>query len=225
MRVTPIERTSAADAVRDQLTTLIETGELQLGAKLPSEQELARSFGVSRAVVREGLVSLRSIGLVESRPGAGTFVRSARPTRSGFLLAGRYTSDELHEVRSHIEIPGAGLAARRRTAEHLRLLEEIVARHAETQEADAWVRDDVLFHVTLAEATGNSLHVRFIAELRELQIEMTLTMARMSGGLAAPIAEHVPILEAVRRQDEAAARAAMTVHLDAIRNRFHMLEN
>jgi DNA-binding FadR family transcriptional regulator len=224
VRVTPIERTSAADAVRDQLLALIEAGDLEVGAKLPSEHTLARSFGVSRAVIREGLGSLRSIGLLESRPGAGTFVRSVRGTHGGMLLAGKYTFEELHEVRRHIEIPGAGLAAARRSTAQLRRLEEIVERHAETAQAEAWVRDDLLFHVTLAEATGNSLQVRFIAELRELQSEMTLTMARMAGGLAAPIAEHGPVLEAVRRQDEAGARDAMTAHLDAIEDRFHTLE-
>jgi DNA-binding FadR family transcriptional regulator len=224
VRVTKIERTSAADEVRTQILALIESGDLAVGAKLPSEHELARSFGVSRAVVREGLGSLRSVGIVESRAGAGTFVRSLRATHGGLLLAGRYSSGELHEVRCHIEIPGAALAASRRTDEHLRRLDEIVARHAGTQDADAWVRDDLLFHVTLAEATGNALQVRFVTELRELQSELTLTMARRAGGLAAPVEEHGAVLEAIRRQDEESARRAMTAHLDAIQSRSQLLE-
>lgn len=220
-----IPRTSASDAVRTQLIELIESGELPVGARLPTEHELARSFGVSRAVVREGLGTLRSMGLVESRAGAGSFVRSASAARGGLLLAGRYSSDELHEVRTHIEVPGAALAARRRSDQHVRTLEEIVERHGATTDAEAWVRDDLLFHVTLAEAGGNSLQVRFVTELRELQSELTLTMAEIAGGLAAPLEEHVRIVEAVRERDEDAARTAMTAHLAAIQERFHALES
>jgi DNA-binding FadR family transcriptional regulator len=225
VRVKPISRTSAADAVRDQLIALIEAGDLDVGAKLPSEHELARSFGVSRAVIREALGSVRSIGMVESRAGSGTYVRSARATRGGLLLAGKYTTDELHEVRRHIEIPGAALAARRRSDDDVRRLEEIVERHAQPEDAVAWVRDDLLFHVTLAEATGNTLQIRFVMELRELQSELTLTMARMAGGLAAPVEEHGAVLEAVRAQDEDAARRAMTAHLDAIQGRSELIDS
>ena len=219
-----IERTSAADEVRRQLLALIESGELPVGARLPSEHELARAFGVSRAVVREGISTLRSVGIVESRPGAGTYVRSVRAVHGGLLLSGRYSADELHEIRCHIEIPGAGLAARRRTDEHLSRLGEIVERHAATDDVEAWLRDDLLFHVTLAEATGNALQVRFVGELHELRSELTRTMARLAGRLAAPLEEHRAVLEAVRRRDEHDARRAMAAHLDAIKRRYERLE-
>jgi len=104
LRVRRIERASAPEAVRDQILELIQEGELTVGSKLPSEQEMARSFGVSRPVVREGLGRLRSIGVIESRSGSGSFVRSARIAPQGLLLAGGYTSDELHEIRSEIEV-------------------------------------------------------------------------------------------------------------------------
>jgi len=225
MRVKRIERTSVADDVRTQLLTLIEGGELPVGARLPSEHELARAFGVSRAIVREGLGSLRSVGLVESRSGAGTFVRSVTPTLGGLLLAGRHSSGELHELRSHVEVPGAALAALRRTEEHLRRLEELIERHAHTVDAEVWARDDLLFHVTLAEATGNSLQVRFVTDLTELQLELTLTMARMAAGLAAPVEEHGAIVDAVRRQDEEAAGRGMAMHLAAIQERSRALDS
>jgi DNA-binding FadR family transcriptional regulator len=219
-----IERTSAADAVGAQLLALIEEGEFPIGTRLPSEHELARAFGVSRGIVREGLGRLRSIGLVESRTGSGTFVRSASADHGGILLAGRYSSDELHEVRCHLEIPGAGFAAERRGDEHLRQLEEIIERHAGSVDAESWVRDDLRFHVTLAEATGNIIQVRFVRELRQLQSELTLTMARMAGGLAAPTEEHASIVDAVRRQDAEAARTAMAAHLAAIQRRSQALD-
>jgi GntR family transcriptional regulator, transcriptional repressor for pyruvate dehydrogenase complex len=224
LRVRRIERASAPEAVRDQILELIQDGQLPVGAKLPSEQELARSFGVSRPVVREGLGRLRSIGVIESRSGSGSFVRSLRIAPQGLLLAGGYTSDELHEIRSEIEVPGVALAAARRTKKQLAILEEIVDRHRHQPDAEDWVADDLNFHVTLAEASKNSLRVRFVTELRELQSELSLTMARITGGLAAPVEEHAAIVEAVRVRDEKAAAAAMQAHLDGIRKRLVPIE-
>jgi GntR family transcriptional regulator, transcriptional repressor for pyruvate dehydrogenase complex len=219
VRVRRIERASAPEAVRDQILELIREGELSVGSKLPSEQEMARSFGVSRPVVREGLGRLRSIGVIESRSGSGSFVRAARIAPQGLLLAGGYTTDELHEVRSEIEVPGAALAATRRSEQQLTTLAAIVDRHRHQRDAEDWVADDLSFHVTVAEASRNSLRVRFVAELRELQSDLSLKMSRMQGGLAAPVQEHAAIVRAIRCRDREAAAAAMQAHLDGIRKR------
>lgn len=224
MPVSPIKRLRAADAVTAQLRSLISEGELAVGDRLPSEEKLARSFGVSRPIVREGLGALRSVGMLESRSGAGTFVRSASPAPGGLLLAGGCSSDELYEARTHIEIPGAGLAARRRTKEQLGELGRIVERHTHTEDAEDWVGDDLLFHVTLARATGNSVHVRLVSELAEVQSELTRAMARLADGLAPPEVEHARILSAIRRRDEKGARSAMAAHLAAIHARLQALE-
>ena len=218
-----ISRVSAADAVRDQLLDLIQSGQLPPGTKLPPEHELARRFGLSRPVVREALGALRAAGVLESRSGAGTFVKASRPT-TAMLLLGRHAPAQLHEVRCHLEIPGAGLAARRRTAEQLTRLVEIVEHHSGRVDVDEWVRDDLAFHVTLAEATGNDLHARFVHELRELQHEQSVLMAGANeGALRAPDEEHRAIVEAVARRDEAAARDAMAAHLAAILDRWQSI--
>jgi GntR family transcriptional regulator, transcriptional repressor for pyruvate dehydrogenase complex len=146
-------------------------------------------------------------------------VKSSRIAPQGLLLAGGYSSDELHEIRCEIEVPGAALAAVRRTGEQLAMLAEIVERHGHQSDAQDWVADDLSFHVTIAEASRNSLRVRFVTELRELQSELSLTMARIQGGLAAPVEEHAAIVDAIREQDEDAAAAAMLAHLEGIRNR------
>jgi GntR family transcriptional repressor for pyruvate dehydrogenase complex len=215
-----ISRVNAADAVREQLLALIQAGTYPVGSKLPSENALAAALGVSRPIVREGLGALRAAGVLESRSGSGTFVRATTPTKTGLLLLGRYAPEELHEVRCHLEIPGAGLAAKRRSTQQLERLEELVLRHATRREVVEWVEDDLAFHVALAEATGNDLHAQLVAELRELQFEQTVVMAQMYGGLDAPDTEHREIFDAVRRQDAAGARQAMRKHLAAIQQRF-----
>lgn len=220
-----IARTSAAESVRDKLLAFVQTGRLPIGSKLPSEHELARSFGVSRPVVREALGALRAAGVLESRTGSGTYVVAVRSTKPGFLLLGRYTPDDLHEVRSQLEVPGAAAAARRRTPDQLRTLERIVAQHAGCTDVVEWVEDDVQFHVTLAEATGNELQARLVAELSELQFEQNVVAAELGGGLAAPEDEHREILDAVSRRDAGAARRAMSRHLAAIRGRFRAMSD
>src|SRR5262245_19736716 len=114
-----IELTKASQAVEAQLLALIQSGAIRVGEKLPGEITLAQEFGVSRTVVREALGALKALGLLSSRSGSGTFVIAVEPRGSPLSLADGYTSDELHELRMHLEIPGAGLAARRRTSDQL----------------------------------------------------------------------------------------------------------
>ena len=97
-----------------------------VGQKLPSETELARTLGVSRPAVREALGGLRAMGLVESIDGRGTYVNASAPSSRGPSLLDRYSTDKLHEVRSHVEIPGARLAARRRGPEQIARRRSIV---------------------------------------------------------------------------------------------------
>src|SRR5258707_13020706 len=93
-----VERRSAAADVQAQLQTLIETGQFKQNDRLPSEIELARSFGVSRPGVREARMSLQTLGLTASRSGKGT---SVGPARGGTPpLGGRVHPARINEVRS-----------------------------------------------------------------------------------------------------------------------------
>jgi GntR family transcriptional repressor for pyruvate dehydrogenase complex len=207
-----IDRQSASEAVRDELVRSIVSGELEVGEKLPPEAELARSFGVSRPVVREALGSLRALGLIFSRNGRGSFVASARPRRPALL--GRYTVDDLHEVRAHLEVPAAGNAALRRSPEKLEELRRLVEALETCTEDDEWTRLDAAFHVALAKATGNEVHASLIEHLRELLVEQSHVVAKTSAGrVTAANREHRAILEAVAAGDGQGAQDAMSTHL------------
>lgn len=220
MDITPLSRTSSATAVRDELVALIRGGRFPVGSRLPGEIHLAEAFGVSRPVVREALGGLRAAGMIESRSGAGTFVIGAGRADVGLSLLGTTNSAELYEVRMHLEVPGAALAAARRSDAQLDRLREL-ARGGTHQHDDVveWVRADLRFHVAIAEMTGNSLHARLIGGLRELQFEQSVQMARRLGGLGAPTSEHGAIFEAIRDGDPGRASRAMADHLTAIRER------
>ena len=112
-------RPKLADRVADEIGGAIRSGRLKPGAKLPTEQQLTASRGVSRTVIREAVGRLVADGLVTARQGAGVYVNEAQPTL-GSLLAD-ITSKvsvvlNVLEVRMAVEIEAAALAAQRRSA-------------------------------------------------------------------------------------------------------------
>lgn len=207
-----VTQDSAADAVRRQLISMIESGEIAVGDRLPAEVELARDLGVSRNVVREALVSLRILGFTSSRSGSGTFVASDRVRMP--LSFGGSTSAQLNEVRRHLEVPCAGLAAKRRSEEDLAELARIVEEFEAEDDPRRRVRIDSRFHVALARATGNPLYARLIEDLRAGVEEQSLAASVAPGRRAEATNEHRNIYKAVLTGDAGLAEKLMMVHLD-----------
>ena len=119
----------AAKLVVAYVRRLIESGDFRAGDKLPPERELAQLIGVSRATVRAGLQSLATVGVVDSRRGAGTFVADGPPLLdvnplSLFSALHGIPQDELFEARRVIEIDLAGLAAKRAGGDELVAISE-----------------------------------------------------------------------------------------------------
>lgn len=209
-----VPRRSAVEEVRKRLISLIESGQLRVNDQLPSENELARSFGVSRPVIREALVSLHAVGLTSARSGKGTFVASDRV--KAMLLQGRYAPAHLNEVRRHLEIPSARIAAERRTDEDLVRLKDILSRMDASEDASQRNKLDAQFHIAIAQATGNPLFVKLVDDLRAMLEEQSLAVSVLPGRRGKASAEHRELYDAILRQDARAAANAMAVHLDAV---------
>src|SRR6185369_14854924 len=126
MRLHVVPRRGAVADVQTRLQDQIAAGRYKPDARLPSESELCKAFGVSRPVVREALMGLQALGLTTSQPGIGTFVVSDRVRVPLFL--GRYSPAHVREVRRCIEIPAARLAAERRTDREVGEIAAILAR-------------------------------------------------------------------------------------------------
>jgi GntR family transcriptional repressor for pyruvate dehydrogenase complex len=143
--------------------------------RLGREQDLARSFGVSRPTLREALRLLSSAHLVRALkgPGGGIFVAataeegmalSVSETVASMLAAGAVDLDELLEARMLIEIPLAGLAAQRATTEQLGRLNELIAQaRAAGADSDRFSELDRELHRTITAAAGNRLSGAFMA--------------------------------------------------------------
>ena len=211
----PVERFSAAEAVFKDLLAQIREGRLAVGEKLPSEAALAQGYGVSRSVIREALRSCAALGLTVSRTGKGTFVVSQRVAED--LALGAYSARDLHEARPHIEVPAAGLAARRRTEEDVRFLQDVVEAMAAEDDPQAWVELDTSFHAAVARISHNRVFEKVIADIREALFHQSETLNVVAARQKRSDEEHLRIFHAIRDGAADEAEAAMQDHLAAVR--------
>jgi DNA-binding FadR family transcriptional regulator len=203
-----------------QIERLLDRGEFGPGARLPAERELAARLGVSRPSVREALIALEIAGRVEVKVGSGIYVRDP-PAPAAALDDAEVGPFDALAARSLIEGETAALAARRATAAELgRIAEAFELLVADATADPPRSRGDGLFHIAIAEASGNAAYALLVKTLwaqrrgpvsRRLD-ELLVSAARRRQN----IAEHRAILEAIRRRDPAAARVAMRRHLGNI---------
>ena len=211
--------------IADQIRTLIRSGEFGAGARLPPERDLARQFGVSRPSVREALIALEVEGLVEVRIGSGIYVRA--PDAGAAVDAPEAAAGpfELLRARSVIESECAALAAKSAKRGQVQAIEDALGEMDREMESGRQpLPGDRLFHLRVAEATGNGALVHVIKLLWE---ERTGELfKRLEHHYDTPelwrsaIGEHRAVLKAIAARDPDAARAAMQRHLNHAYKRF-----
>lgn len=209
-----IRRVSAMEAVLAHLRAAIESGEYAVGDKLPSEAALGRDLEVSRSVVREALRGLQALGMTVSRTGKGTFVVADRAVDNPAF--GPYSARDLLEARRHVEVPAAGYAASRHTAEDLDGLTELMERMEQEGGDTVWVALDSLFHIAIARASGNPVFGKVIEEIREALATQSALLNQLGDRRTASNREHRRIVEAIAAGSSGAASDAMTAHLEHV---------
>lgn len=216
----PLSRTKAVAEVARRILKQVSTGELGPGSRLPSERQLAERLGVGRSAIREAIAALDLFGIIETRQGAGSFIKAStldllpQAIEWGLMLGQPRTLD-LVEARKHIEIVNAGLAAQRGTfgeGERLRRLYGDMV--SQSSDSAAFVTSDVAFHLEIASLTGNSVLADILTSIRSL---LQVWVARAAAGRESidnTLEEHKLVMEAILSGDEAAAREAMETHMD-----------
>jgi DNA-binding FadR family transcriptional regulator len=218
------------EATQERIKEYILGRGLRAGDALPAEGRLAQELGISRNSVREAVKALESIGVLETRPGVGLFVRafSLDPIVSNLeysLLFDHHTLVELLAVRTQLEAGFIEHAAERVTPSQLRVLRSLVDRMGERAAAGEppgdFKEEDRLFHRTLYAGLGNNLLLKL------LEVFWTVYRRLRDQAHAEAIdnvrtwENHRRIVEALERGDPPAARQAMLQHFGGIRARIH----
>lgn len=222
-----LRRGKLADRLYEDLLGWITREALAEGSKLPSEERLAKRFSVSRPVVREALLRLRSDGIIISRRGSGSYIQR-RPKKEFFDFApigGVADLMRCFEYRIALEGEAAWLAARRRSSTDLRLIEEALHDMDNAVESRAVAADsDVKFHNAIAAGTKNELFVSTMDSLSAhilagMNVARNLSLQLSRARLELVQREHLAIYRAIEAQDSVTAREAMRNHIDSARAR------
>jgi GntR family transcriptional regulator, transcriptional repressor for pyruvate dehydrogenase complex len=207
--------------VSKQVERLILNG-LKPGDRLPGERKLAEILGVSRGSLRDALVRLEVMGLVESRPGTGTRVRELSVDELVVPLANVVTSKvalvgDLLDFRKMLEPSLAARAARHASRSDIAYMEQILMRQDKKIRAGKLaIEEDSEFHYHIALASGNRVVLKVLDVLMDLLRGTRERSLQTEGRARKSFAGHRSILAAIKRRDPLAADRAMRRHVKAI---------
>lgn len=238
IRVEHVQTKKMSEHVAEQLKQLIIDGELKPGDKLPSLRSLAESFQVGQSTIREAFSALKTIGLIETRQGEGTFVREHHPLTlhqpiSDFLLLSKEDIIDLLDVRKMLERGTVALAAKRRTDEDLQKIARILEQMENDLHSESFGEEaDWAFHFAIAEASRNKIVISLMEEL-STKIKSALKASRLQmyvtpGMPERLLSEHRAIFVAVKEKNVEEAEKRMVDHLAGVQeqlvamNRFEM---
>lgn len=162
-----LDTSSLVDKVEANLVDLLQQRKLQVGDVIPTELELAKTLGVSRTVVREALLRLRMMGLIESKKKKGAVITS--PDLFGILsksmnphILDQATLKEIFEIRLVLEIGMADFIFQRITKSDIDQLKEIVQNEPPATQHHLFnIGHEIAFHGKLYEITGNETLKKF----------------------------------------------------------------
>jgi DNA-binding FadR family transcriptional regulator len=218
-----IAQTRLHEQVAERIRQLIFDETIQPGYRLPSERDLSERMGVSRVVIREAMRVLNAQGLLEVKPGSGTYVKALSPHHVSdsisLFLRLRQAKPPYHdlmEIRRNLETEIAGLAAQRATDENIHAMESAI-EGMETHQYDPadFTKYDLAFHSALAAATQNELYPMLLTPIADLLLDFRRdaylidSREAIEGGLK----YHRDILHWVKQGDVQKARVAMEAHL------------
>lgn len=213
---------SLADTLALRLREEISSGRFKAGERLPTEQQLAQTYGVSRPIVREAVGRLKHDGLVSSRQGAGAFV--SEPGASTVFRLDITDFSDKEELRHIVELLMAveasateHTAARRSEADLATIRDKLDAMQAAIHRGEPGVDEDVAFHRAIIDATGNPFF-RDLSDFLDRRVRNFIRTARANSarltGMAQTVqGEHEAIFEAIVARDPQAARLAAETHL------------
>jgi GntR family transcriptional repressor for pyruvate dehydrogenase complex len=225
----PNKNPKVYDQVIDDIKNKIKSGEIKKGDRLPSERELSEALGVSRTSIREAIRALEVIGLVESRRGAGNYIKTNfedslfEPLSVMFMLQ-ESSPREMFDVRESLELQCARLSAKNIQDNELALLAAILDRMYLAENEEESLELDIKFHYLVAKASRNVLLINVLEVISQLMDEF-IKKFRMQilyvGNTKESLLEiHENLFRALKSRDEAKVYNAMKEHFNLIRKAY-----
>lgn len=218
-----LNKTLVPQSVAREIQTMIQTGILKAGEKIPSQREFSQKFGISRASLREALLTLETLGLLKTEAGRGTFVTAAGSQRRGAHMApwrysDSYPAFDVFQTRILLEGEIARLATGRLTHAQLHAMESATKAMEEAwakQDIVTNVEADLLFHGTIVSACSNAMLKALYQTVRDQVTETQRQPIPITDPqrMNQSIAEHRRIIAALRANDGPAARNEMETHI------------
>lgn len=222
MEIKPIQRVNAVDQIFNQLRDQLIDGRWTAGERLPSENELAEMFNVSRITIRQALQKLKALGLIETHSGAGSYVKNVDISDTfnelkPILYIGNVTTDNILEFRRMIDTECIRIATVRAKESDLRRLDKIYEKMKEAQQAGdvkRFSKYDMKFHQEVVKMTSNPLMVKTYAILSDvLNVALQDIIDKMRFERA--VEYHAKMLDAMHRRDPEEAAKYMAEHINA----------
>lgn len=221
MALTKTTRLTLVDQVVNQMESLIESEEWSVGTKIPPEPELVKRLGVSRNSIREAVRALVHVGMLEARPGDGTYVRASSHFKAA--LARRIQKSDVAqtlEVRNCLEMEAALLAALRRTSDDADVVKDCLRRSnmaANREDLAAFVEEDIELHRAVVAATHNSVLIDLYGHMTDsLRESIYDTVSKTK--LKEHYNTHKDLVESIIAQDPNRAENAVQAHIKAFQN-------
>jgi len=217
--VKPSMRAALAEQVVAEIRLWLKNGRVKPGDRLPSERDLAEQLGISRTGIDTGLHLLAAMGVVEIRPGSGTYISAAPPELEFeplplLIPLQGFTAEEILVARRLLEVGLAGQAARNATEDDLAsMAEEVTEMYASLDNRLEFLAHDIRFHRAIARAAGNAVLTTLTDMVSAVLYDVRREAIGRIGDLRPSVEMHRKIYGAVRSGNEGDAKAAMAEHL------------
>ncbi|SSC66256.1 FadR/GntR family transcriptional regulator [Ciceribacter selenitireducens] len=218
-----LNKTLVPQSVAREIQTMIQTGQLKAGEKIPSQREFSQKFGISRASLREALLTLETLGLLKTEAGRGTFVagsgdRNQANHMAPWRYSDSYSAFDVFQTRILLEGEIARLSAGRLTQLQLENMEaatRVMEQSWDNQDLLANVEADLQFHKTIVSACSNAMLKALYQTVRDQLTETQRQPIPITDPerMTHSIAEHRRIIAALRANDAQAARSEMEAHI------------
>lgn len=228
MEVNPINNKRIYQSIIEQIINMIIEGEVQVGEKLPAERALAKMFNVSRASVREAFRAMEIVGVIEVRPGGGSFIRNLNivnfiNTIAPLFLKNESMENDLLEFRKMIEVEAVRLAAEKSTLNSLMPLGyaiNLMRKSIENKDANLGSSADIEFHKAVFGLSDNHILIKaseFVAFFLESSVKFNRQKILKSiDNSKVLFNQHVEIYEAIKDNNPKSAVLVTEKHLNFI---------